>query len=97
MVSFFPGCSLNPVRSVVSPDPHLSSYSLSLPQEVLWPECQKGAKKKKKWSKCQWPSLGVRLPLQIHTSSAEEKSHLACSALKALSVYTVARATSPGN
>lgn len=54
-------------------------------------------KKKKKWRECQWPSLGVRLPLQIHTSSAEEKSHLACSALRAISVYTVAKATSPGN
>ena len=48
MVSFFPGSNLNPMRSVVSPDSHLSSYSLSLPQEVPWPECQKVAKKKKK-------------------------------------------------
>ena len=55
MVSFFPGCSLNPVRSVVSPDPHFSSYSLSLPQEVLWPECQKGVKKKKNGASASGP------------------------------------------
>lgn len=43
------------------------------------------------------PSLDVRLPLQISTSPAEEMGHLACSALKAMSIYIVARATSPGN
>ena len=54
MVSFFPGSNLNPMRSVVSPDSHLSSYSLSLPQEVPWPECKTVAKKKKKkWRECQ--------------------------------------------
>lgn len=103
-ISFFANAFLSPSHGLIFSwlQPHSHEIS-GLPRAtslILLPvtppgssvaRLSEGGKKKKR------NSLDVRLRLQISTSPAEEKSHLACSGLKATSIYSVTRATSPGS
>lgn len=104
-ISFFANAFLSPSHGLIFSwlQPHSHEIS-GLPRAtslILLPvtppgssvaRLSEGGKKKKKRN-----SLDVRLRLQISTSPAEEKSRLACSGLKATSIYSVTRATSPGS